>query len=251
MTSSERRYMPKKINPKEPLISVVMPTYNNDWCISDAIRSIMGQTYSNWELIIVDDGSTDTTKDVLKFWEGLDKRIKPIYRTENKGIAYSRNEGNAKASGHLIVIMDSDDLMLSERLMAAEKTYKKTKYDVLYTAYYRKQHGMGIEEIIEVPEQFTDDLLEPTQKIPHLTMIATKETFNKVPYRSDKRINDDWFWCVDLYNSGAKFVGLNFPTMIHQVNPQGVSLKNQKQYKKDYKDCQINKELRKQNEKNT
>jgi teichuronic acid biosynthesis glycosyltransferase TuaG len=231
-------------NKKEPLISVVMPTYNNDWCVSDAIRSILGQTYSNWELIIIDDGSTDTTKDVLKFWEKLDDRIRPIYRKKNKGIAYSRNEGNAKAQGHLIVVMDSDDLMLAERLMAAEDTYQKTKYDVLYTSYYRKQQGGAIEELQEVPEEFTDDLLEPIQRIPHLTMVATKETFTKVPYRNDKRVNDDWFWCVDLYNAGSKFVGLNVPTMIHQVNPSGVSLASQAQYKKDYKDCQINKELR-------
>lgn len=251
MIDSGRLYMPKKVNIREPLISVVMPTYNNDWCVSDAIRSVMGQTYSNWELIIVDDGSTDTTKDVLKFWEGFDRRIKPIYRTENKGIAFSRNEGNAEAKGHLIVVMDSDDLMLAERLMAAEKTYQKTKYDVLYTAYYRKQHGKDIEGIVEVPEKFTDDLLEPIQKIPHLTMVATKETFDKVPYRNEKRVNDDWFWCVDLYNAGVKFVGLNVPTMIHQVNPMGVSLANRKQYDQDYKDCQINKELRKQNEKHT
>jgi teichuronic acid biosynthesis glycosyltransferase TuaG len=229
---------------KEPLLSIVMPAYNNDWCVSDAIRSVLGQTYSNWELIVVDDGSTDTTKDVLKFWEGHDKRIKVIYRKENKGIAYSRNEGNDMATGHLIFVMDSDDLMLAERLMAAEKTYQKNKYDVLYTSYYRKRQGGEIEELQEVKEEFTDDLLEPIQQIPHLTMVATKETFTKVPYRNDKRINDDWFWCVDLYNSGAKFAGLNVPTMIHVVNPNGVSIANQAQYKKDYKDCQINKELR-------
>jgi len=243
--------MPKKNSSKEePLISIVLPTYNNDWCISEAIRSILGQTYTNWELIVVDDGSTDTTKDVLKFWEGHDKRIKAIYREENKGIAYSRNEGNDTATGELIAVMDSDDIMLAERLMAAVKTYQDKKYDVLYTSYYRKNPGGGVEELQEVQEEFTDDLLEPIQQIPHLTMVATKETFDKVPYRNDKRVNDDWFWCVDLYNSGAKFVGLNVPTMIHQVNPNGVSMKYQAQYKKDYKECQINKKLRKQNEQN-
>ena len=231
----------------KPLISIVLPTYNNDWCISDAIRSVLGQTYDNWELIVVDDGSTDTTKEVLKFWEGFDERIKPIYRDENKGIAYSRNEGNRAAKGHLIVVMDSDDLMLAERLMAAETTYQENPYDVLYTSYYRKRQGGEVEEVQEVQEEFTDDLLDPIQRIPHLTMVATKETFEKVPYRDDKRVNDDWFWCVDLYNSGAKFVGLNVPTMIHVVNPGGVSMKYQKQYKKDYKDCKIDRELRKKN----
>ena len=238
--------MPKK--DKEPLISVVLPTYNNDWCISNAIRSILGQTYSNWELIVVNDGSTDTTKDVLDFWEGHDRRIKAIHREENKGIAYSRNEGNNEAEGHLIVVMDSDDLMLIERLMTAQKTYEDSKYDVLYTSYYRKAPGGQVNELQEIQEEFTDDLLEPIQQIPHLTMVATKETCMKVPYRDEKRINDDWFWCVDLYNAGVKFVGVNTPTMIHQVNPAGVSANNYKQYQKDYKECQINKELRKQNE---
>ena len=239
--------MPKS---KEPLVSVVLPTFNCDWCVSDAIRSVMGQTYTNWELIVVNDGSTDTTEDVMNFWTGLDRRIKCINRKENKGIAYSRNEGNAEAQGHLILVMDSDDIMLAERVMATEKTYQKTKYDVLYTAYYKKQHGGEVQELHEVQEKFTDDMLEPIQRIPHLTMAATKEIYTKIPYREDKRVNDDWFWCVDLYNAGAKFVGLNVPTMLYQVNTDGISAKNQAQYQKDYKECQINKELRKQNEKN-
>ena len=232
-----------------PLISVVMPVYNSDWCMTDAIRSVIGQTYDNWELIVVDDGSTDTTQEVMRFWINHDKRIKYLRRDENKGIAYSRNEGNEFAKGELIAVMDSDDVMLVERLMAAVKTYKKKKYDVLYTGYYKTVIGAGSypQELFHVQENFTDDLLDPIQQLPHLTMVATKVMYTKVPYQSDKRVNDDWFWCVDLYNAGARFVGLDFPTMLYRVNINGVSHKSREQYDEDYKNYKINRELRKQN----
>jgi teichuronic acid biosynthesis glycosyltransferase TuaG len=232
-------------------ISVVLPTFNREWCISDAIRSIRGQTYDNWELIIVDDGSTDGTPELMKWWTGQDERIKHIRRDENKGIAFTRNQGIKEADGKLIAVMDSDDIMLVERLMSANQLYNEKKYDVLYASYYLSDSRGQPKELIEVTEEFTDDLLEPTQKIPHFTMVVTREIALRVPYQNQKRVNDDWFWCVDLYNAGARFVGMKEPTMIMRMFNSGASTQNRKLYDKDYKEYKINPKLRKQNESNT
>src|SRR5688572_10357134 len=88
-------------------ISIVIPTYNRAHLISRAIHSVLNQTFQSWELIIVDDGSTDNTEEIMGGFVA-DSRIK-YYRKSNSGAAESRNVGVQKASGKYITFLDSDD----------------------------------------------------------------------------------------------------------------------------------------------
>ncbi len=99
-----------------PKISVVMPVYNREKYVRAAIESIIGQTYTNWEFIIVDDGSTDKTLEILQEYANQDKRIKILQNGENQGIAFSRNRGVQASSGKYIAVMDSDDISFPKRL---------------------------------------------------------------------------------------------------------------------------------------
>ncbi len=92
-----------------PLVSVVMPTYNRIGLLPRAIDSILNQTYDNFEFIIVDDGSNDGTKELLKTYAQSDPRIKILTNEKNMGISYSRNRGTDAAKGKYVAIMDSDD----------------------------------------------------------------------------------------------------------------------------------------------
>lgn len=97
-----------KINVDEKKkISIITPTYNRAWCIERAIQSVLNQTYKNWELIIIDDGSTDNTKEIIKPYL-KDKRIKYFYQ-KNKGVNIARREGIKKATGKYVTFLDSDD----------------------------------------------------------------------------------------------------------------------------------------------
>jgi glycosyltransferase involved in cell wall biosynthesis len=104
----------EKINKIEikPQVSVIIPTYNRGWIIKEAIDSVLAQDYTEFELIIVDDGSTDHTSDVL---DSYGKDIKVISQ-KNKGVSAARNRGIAEASGKFIAFLDSDDLWLSQKL---------------------------------------------------------------------------------------------------------------------------------------
>lgn len=235
---------------KNKLLSVVLPTWNREWCLSDAIRSVRGQTYQDWELIVIDDGSTDGTKDLMSFWCSEDRRIKYFRREENKGIAFSRNEGIQEATGDIIVVMDSDDLMIDKRLELIAQAFEKENCDVLYSDFYRGDQMGNAVSIIRA-QDFSDELLDGRQEMGHLTMACTREIALRVPYQDDKRINDDWFWCVDLYNAGARFYHLAEPTMIERSFGSGVSRQSREQYDKDFQEYKINPELRKQNGKNT
>jgi glycosyltransferase involved in cell wall biosynthesis len=94
-------------------ISVIMAAYNSERFIGEAIASVVRQTYDNWELIIVDDCSTDNTATEIKKY--TDKRIVYLKNDENKGAAYSRNRAIKAAKGEFIAILDADDCALPQR----------------------------------------------------------------------------------------------------------------------------------------
>jgi glycosyltransferase involved in cell wall biosynthesis len=106
-------------NSSLPLISVIMPVYNRDEYLREAIESILGQTYENFELIIVDDGSTDGSASIIKEYARLDRRIHPFFFS-HQGVPRISNAASALAKGTLIARQDSDDIALPDRL---EKQY--------------------------------------------------------------------------------------------------------------------------------
>lgn len=95
-----------------PLVSVIIPTCNRGWVVRDAIDSVLGQTFADFELIVVDDGSTDETSQILEAYAG---RLRVI-RQANQGVSAARNRGIDIASGSLIALLDSDDIWLPEKL---------------------------------------------------------------------------------------------------------------------------------------
>ena len=98
-----------------PIVSVVMPAYNTEAYLSDSVGSILGQTFLDWELICVDDGSSDGSLEILRRYESMDPRVRVITRP-NTGVARARNDGMSVAGGRYIAAMDSDDVALPERL---------------------------------------------------------------------------------------------------------------------------------------
>ena len=99
-----------------PLVSVVMPVFNREKFLAEAIESILSQTVTDFELIIVDDGSTDGSAEIIRAYAERDSRIRFIQLSENTGNASARNAGIAVACGDYIAGMDSDDISLPERL---------------------------------------------------------------------------------------------------------------------------------------
>ena len=98
-----------------PIVSVVMPAYNTEAYLANSVDSILGQTFVDWELICVDDGSSDGSLGILRRYEGADPRVRVITRP-NTGVARARNDGMDVAAGRYIAAMDSDDVALPERL---------------------------------------------------------------------------------------------------------------------------------------
>lgn len=102
--------MEKPIN--NPLVSVIIPTYNRGWIVKESIDSVLAQDFNDFELIVVDDGSTDNTSEILNSYR---QDINVICQG-NRGVSAARNAGIAKASGRFIAFLDSDDLWLPDKL---------------------------------------------------------------------------------------------------------------------------------------
>ena len=102
-------------------VSVIIPTYNRGWIVRDAIDSVLGQTYADVELIVVDDGSTDRTPDILNSYGD---RLRVI-RQANQGVSAARNRGIDNTSGPLIALLDSDDIWLPKKLAVQIDFFKR------------------------------------------------------------------------------------------------------------------------------
>jgi teichuronic acid biosynthesis glycosyltransferase TuaG len=122
----------KKIN--NPLVSIIMPTFNSFIYIEDAIYSVIKQTYSNWELIIVDDNSTDGTKEILNKYRNESKII-IIYLQRNQGAANARQIGINISKGNLVSFLDSDDFWYPNKLKDQVEFMINNNYDFTYTLY--------------------------------------------------------------------------------------------------------------------
>lgn len=95
---------------QHPLVSVVMPAYNAEKYIGEAIRSVQSQTYTNWILLVIDDCSTDHTVDVVQAFVNTDDRIRLFRNTRNLGAAKTRNRGLELSEGEWVALLDSDDI---------------------------------------------------------------------------------------------------------------------------------------------
>lgn len=118
----------------EELVSIIMPSYNTEPYIKESIESVLAQTYQNWELILVDDCSSDQTDEVVApFLE--DKRIHYLKNEKNSGAAVSRNRALREAKGKWIAFLDSDDLWTPEKLEKQIKFMEENGYHFSYTNY--------------------------------------------------------------------------------------------------------------------
>ena len=122
-------------NYTQPKVTVIMPAYNAARFIEDAIRSVMAQTVSDWELLVIDDGSRDDTCKVVEKLAAEDSRVKLLRNEQNMGVANTRNRGLSLCRGEFAAFLDSDDIWLPEKIRNQLDLLEKTGASLCYTAY--------------------------------------------------------------------------------------------------------------------
>ena len=121
--------------PDKPLVSIVMPAYNSEKYIGDAIQSVLDQTLGSWELIIIDDSSEDATADTAETYAKADDRIRLYQNAHNQGAAETRNTGMRLCAGTYVALLDSDDLWLPDKLARQVGLMETSGADIAYCSY--------------------------------------------------------------------------------------------------------------------
>lgn len=175
-----------------PFFSVVIPTYNRAHSIAEAIASVRHQTFSNWELIVVDDGSTDNSRQVVEALALADPRIKYIYQ-QNAERSAARNNGVANSAGQYICFLDSDDVYLPTHLEAIHAQIKELDKPVamFYTGSCGMENGVVVpytDYITKTNDPFERVLKDSIcpQRVCLHRQIALKHQFD-----TSLRINED------------------------------------------------------------
>ena len=190
----------KQEDSQMPLISVIIPTYNRAHCIERALKSVADQTYQNLEIVVVDDGSTDSTESIVKAFP--DGRVR-YFKQENRGASAARNKGVRLAEGDLIAFQDSDDCWYADKLMRQMDYWKKNpRYNMIYSAYMLRR---GDGDAVRVPyaetwgelegDIFNTLLVNNTVGTP--TMLFRKECFLELGgFDETMECLEDWDFAI-------------------------------------------------------
>jgi glycosyltransferase involved in cell wall biosynthesis len=192
------------MNSNASLVSIIMPAYNCEKYIAEAIESILEQSYKKFELLIFDDGSTDSTKKIISSYQ--DSRIKPIYSETNIGVSSARNEMIRVAGGEFIALMDADDISHKNRLECQINYLKAEGIDLCGSRHVNLNQESGIlkkskESFLEPDIQFLTSIYCP---ICNSTIAGKSSVFKNTPYRTDVLCSEDYYFLVDCITKGYK-----------------------------------------------
>ncbi|MCL1883842.1 MAG: glycosyltransferase [Defluviitaleaceae bacterium] len=204
-----------------PLISIIMAAYNAEDTIAESIESVLSQTYEFWELIIVNDGSTDGTAGIVSRYAEAEQRIRPFFG-ENKGVAYARNFAIEQAKGEYLAFLDSDDLWNAEKLSKQLKFMFETKATISYTAtaymYGEAPSSYVLSAVRELP--YKKLLWRNLMSCSSVMLLSAK----MIPFPSDFMHEDYAAW-LQIVKKESFAYGLNEPLLTYRISKNSKSAK--------------------------
>ena len=190
-----------------PLVSVIMPAYNAESYIEQAVRSVIGQTIKDWELIVLDDGSQDGTCAIVESLAREDDRIRFVRNVENIGVAKTRNRGFEICSGQYVALLDSDDVWHPEKLEMQLARMEQTGAELSYTSYaIVDREGRKTKADYLVPEIVSLKQLLKQNVIGCSTVMLTARLAKRNPFRTEYYHEDYVLW-LQLLRSGCRVAG--------------------------------------------
>ncbi|WP_260674162.1 glycosyltransferase family 2 protein [Comamonas aquatica] len=202
-----------------------MPAFNSEKYIKNSIESVLNQTYKNIELIVIDDGSSDKTIDIIEKFQLLDKRLILIKNNSNLGVAKSRNIGVKNSKGRFIAFLDSDDLWDSKKLEIQIKLMLTNNWSFTYTLYRMIDHKGNIIKNIKAPKKLNYADLLKTCYIGCLTAVYDTEVFGRFLMPTSNQREDYLTWLQLLKIIPHAFRVSNIPLASYRIHPHQSSRK--------------------------
>lgn len=207
----------------QPLISVLMPAYNSELYIAEAIESILNQSYQNIELIIFDDGSTDGTRKVIQSFN--DPRIVKMLSDQNYGVVRARNDMIDKATGEYIALMDADDIADPSRLEKQLHSLQAGECDLSGSAQWVLDQATG--KLKKSKDKFTDPdlraLLSVYCGLCNSAMMGKAAIFKHFKYDTTILTSEDYYLWVQMAAAGYRFLNLQERLITYRRYPAQTS----------------------------
>lgn len=213
---------------KLPLISVIIPVYNAEKYIEETLLSVLNQTYKNWECIVVNDGSTDNTPNIIDEWIKKDERFRIFHKT-NEGLSITRNFGITRANADYVAFLDSDDIWMPHHLSSLVKVIQDHKVDMVFSFAYGllsdnshttspimgeadNEKIIGIQSGKECIENFLR-----SNKISPSFVLCNKHSLIKLENFSYFRKAEDYHTWIKMLCNRCVFYGLDLATGYYRI----------------------------------
>ncbi len=216
---------------EEPLISVIIPVYNVEKYLERCLKSVLRQTYSNLEILLIDDGSTDCSGEICDIYQKKDVRIK-VYHKKNGGLSSARNLGLILCKGDYVGFVDSDDWIHSEMYETLLKLIQKGNYDISVCGITRI---VSEQENVNQPDRITEEVISGRDFQKKILKVGTQESnqyaVNKLYKRTvannikypegltDEDVEGTFYAMI----SASKIIITNWIGYFYYINPQSIT----------------------------
>jgi len=207
------------------LVSIITPTFNSASYIAETIQSVQNQTYQNWEMIIVDDGSTDETVSIIQQIQKTEHRINLVIQPKNVGPAITRNIGIELVQGKYLTFLDADDLWFPDFIQNSITTIQQTKVPFVFSSYRRADESLNfVYSDFIVPQKVTYTDILKTNSISCLTAFLDINVLGKKYMPIIQKRQDMGLWLQ--YLKKIPFAhGIQEPKAIYRIRKNSLSRK--------------------------
>ncbi|MDX1762241.1 MAG: glycosyltransferase family 2 protein [Christiangramia sp.] len=205
------------------LVSVIMPAYNSEAFIAESIRSVIQQTYQDWELLIIDDASTDATRNVISKLYQEDNRIRLLENSSNRGTHHTRNKGIKAAQGDFIAFLDADDLWKPEKLKRQLEVLSQENFSACFSSYdLISEDGTKLQKKIEALPELEYQKLLKANYVGNLTGIYNARVLGKI-YCPEISKRQDWSLWLKVIEKGGPMKGIQESLAIYRIRKNSIS----------------------------
>tara|TARA_Y100000591_G_scaffold125555_1_gene107480 strand:+ start:1282 stop:2037 length:756 start_codon:yes stop_codon:yes gene_type:complete len=199
-------------------IDIIIPNYNNEEFLDKSIGSVLKQSFKNWKIYVVDDNSTDNSRDILKKYK-KNKKIKIFYLKKNMGPSYSRNYAISKSKSELIAFLDSDDFWAKDKLKKQINFMKRNKLAFTFTDYipFFSQSDRYL-KATNIDKSLNYNQFIHNSSIGTSTMIVKRSIIKNIRFKNTNIMEDYIFKCEILRKKKIISTKLNEPLVYYRLN---------------------------------
>jgi len=217
-------HLPEEKLPVMPLVTISMPAFNSERYIAEAIESVLAQTYTNFELIIVDDGSTDGTREIINRYQ--DARIIKIFSEKNQGLIATRNKIASIARGKYLALLDADDRAFPDRLQLQVDFLEKDGIDICGADHWTLNQGNGAIKPSKQRHSNADinALLTVCSPLCNPAIMGKLEVFKRFPYKTSYMHAEDYCLWTEIALAGYRFANIKKKLIVYRLHSTQTSV---------------------------